>query len=249
MDGLTNDYEITQGDDEVIALSSRIDVGVSMASTGPRDLFAVKREAEEQSIRKLAGFNHTDRENISNPLARVYREAGCDLTARSGGLMIVDQLADMHEKGLITDAEAASGARWRIDWMAYAHGVMDSDRNGGAGKTFDQAHVAKIARVHAGIRCREIRDGIGMVGEILLTMMLIDGNSANAIGKKVYSTLSQSAARVRAQGKCQMVIQQLAERFSVMDSQKRALRQQPQGPINPAPLPSTPKGPYQMPSN
>ena len=236
MDGLVSDY-ISAVDDEFVSLSSQIETGVITAPTGPPG-WEAKRDAAERSLAKTDGFNQTDRENLSNPLVRSYRRAGQELTVRAGGLAIVDQLAEMRAKGSITDAEAAAGERWRIDWIAYTEGFVEGSGRTGTGKSFDQAHGSQLAMVKAGARCRDVRDGIGIISERLLVMTIIEGNSATAIGKKIYPNAGEAVARLKAAGKCHGAIQALAERYEFIDN-----RQKPKQPTKPAPIPSKPTAP------
>ena len=185
MDGIADDYEADK--------ASQTPTEVGRAPTGPPDWMA-KRDADE---------------------ARFYHQSAAAFAARADGLAIVDQLALLRAADLITDAEAAAGERWRIDWMLYAHGVIDSDSTG---KACDHQQATPSQRVKAGDRCRYVRDGIGIISERLLVMTIIEGNSATAIGAKLYRHMPDTAARDKAHDICHAAIQALAERYRALDT-------------------------------
>ena len=142
-------------------------------------------------------------------LARVHRRLAFELAVDR--TTTVDQLASLRALNLITDEQYAAGVRWRRDWMAHAQGIMD-----GLIDAADRS-PAQLARVKAGVRCRDVREGIGRVGEILLIMMLIDGNSPEAIATRPYPDPKDAGARGRWRDDCITVIHQLAERYRVLD--------------------------------
>ena len=142
-------------------------------------------------------------------LARVHRRLAFKLAVER--TPTVDQLASLRALNLITDEQHAAGLRWRRDWMAHAQGVMD-----GSIDAADRS-PAQLARVKAGVRCQDVREGIGRVGEILLIMMLIDGNSPDAIAARPYPDPKDALARGRWRDDCITVIHQLTERYRVLD--------------------------------
>ena len=143
----------------------------------------------------------------------IYSGSTVPLTAlRTGG---TDQLASLRTFGLITADQLAAGRRWQRDWLAYAHGVAVCH---GDAADHAIASVARPARTMASMRCWDVRDDIGCVGEMILTMMLIEGNSPSVIGSKLYLADDRRAASARAYRACILVIEQLAKRYSAMDA-------------------------------
>ena len=150
-------------------------------------------------------------------LARVHRRLALKLAVER--TTTVDQLASLRALNLITDDQLAAGMRWRRDWMAHAQGVTEGPINAADPAA---AVATQLTRFKAGVRCRDVREGIGRVGEILLIMMLIDGNSPDAIAARPYPDPKDALARDRWRDDCITVIHQLTERYRVLDQPEHA---------------------------
>ena len=124
--------------------------------------------------------------------------------AAASGPVEIDHLATLHASGLITDDELAAGMRWRSDWLAYSA----------------VSAQPSALRVEAGARCREIRDGIGQAGELLLLLMIVNGMSLEASGARLYPALDCVAATSMAQDNCVVILQSLANRYRGIDARQ-----------------------------
>ena len=139
-------------------------------------------------------------------LVRVSRQSAA--YAASKGTAQPDQLALLRASDLITDEQHAAGVRWRRDWLEHGHSIVDAADYG----------AAQAARIQAAVRCRNVRNGIGRVGEMLLVMMLIDGNSPDVIEASPSPDAGDAtAARDMWREGCITVIRQLTERYRVLD--------------------------------
>lgn len=149
---------------------------------------------------------------LFDPFVSVSRQAAaCPATMRIAHL---DQLALLHASGLITDDQLSAGVRWRCDWMAHAQAVTDRPIDAADPAA---AVTAQLACLEAGVQCRHVRDGIGIINEMLLVMLIIDGNSPEAIGMKLYPFARHAAARDRWREGCITLIRRLTARYKELD--------------------------------
>lgn len=124
----------------------------------------------------------------------------------------------LREAGEVGDAEVAAGVRWRKDFIEYEEGY--SERNGSGG---GDRHTTQLVRVEAGKRLQAVRAGIGMCGQVRLQYFLVNEKSYTAAGVLLHPAMPRQTASSNLKANFIFLLQQLAERFAVIDSVRQKI--------------------------
>ncbi len=110
--------------------------------------------------------------------------------------------------------QRAAGARWHRDYVKGVLGARDPEM-ASSGKAPD-LHASMLARCAAIARCRLVREGLGACSEMRLKLLLVDELSFGAIAGRLFPDDVNGRKKVAAQ--MSLLLEQLAERYSVLDS-------------------------------
>lgn len=138
---------------------------------------------------------------------------GQRLVVRDNVQRVVGALATLAKNGDIDQSQSSAAERWYRDYVMGIVGARDPETRG-SGKAPD-LHASMLARTAAIGRCRTVRNGLGLCGEIRLKLLLIDELSFSAIAIKLFPTDVNGRKKVAAQ--VVFLLEQLAELYAIMD--------------------------------
>ena len=126
---------------------------------------------------------------------------------------VVNGLTTLAKNGDIDQAQSSAAERWYRDYVMGVVGARDPETRR-SGKAPD-VHAAMLARTAAVGRCRAVRQGLGLCGEIRLKLLLIDELSFSAIAAKLLPGDVNGRKKIAAQ--MSFLLEQLAELYVELD--------------------------------
>ncbi len=129
---------------------------------------------------------------------------------------IVTGLTTLARNGDIDQAQSSAAERWYRDYVLGVVGARDPEARR-SGKAPD-VHAAMLARTAAVGRCRAVRQGLGLCGEIRLKLLLIDELSFSAIASTLLPGDVNGRKKIAAQ--MSFLLEQLAELYVELDLQR-----------------------------
>ncbi|MXV35954.1 MULTISPECIES: hypothetical protein [unclassified Saccharibacter] len=128
----------------------------------------------------------------------------------------------LHESGDISGEAVTAANRWLEDYIffkgAYADYLKDPlDRDYIPGNI----HTFAVARGKAAARIAEVREALGLCSHVRLEMLLVEGMSFSAIGKKLWPAKERATQAKAARSQCSLLLEQLAN-FYVEKHKKEA---------------------------
>ncbi|GAA3686916.1 hypothetical protein [Acetobacter lovaniensis] len=112
----------------------------------------------------------------------------------------------------ITQEAFNAGECWHRDWVFAYRGVIEFPDNHASNTEVRHDDVSWLmTRANAAGRLRDVRDALGVCGEVRLKAMLVDELSFAKIGKAIFPALAESSARRKVATQCALVLEQLAE--------------------------------------
>ncbi len=130
---------------------------------------------------------------------------------------IVGSLAVLAKNGDIDQSQSSAAERWYRDYVMGVVGARDPEARR-SGKAPD-LHASMLARTAAVGRCRIVRGGLGLCGEIRLKLLLIDELSFSAIAAKLFPGDINGRKKVAAQ--ISFLLEQLAELYMSVDRRSK----------------------------
>ena len=153
--------------------------------------------------------------NGSQP-ARAPVERGCKgqtLIIQDDVQRVIGALAALARHGDIDQAQSSAAERWYRDYVMGVMGARDPESRR-SGKAPD-IHASMLARTAAVGRCRAVRDGLGLCGEVRLRLLLIDELSFSAIAVKLLPNDVNGRKKIAAQ--MALLLEQLSELYATLD--------------------------------
>ena len=141
---------------------------------------------------------------------------GQDIRIKDEVQQVVSGLATLAKSGDIGQAHSSAAERWYRDYVMGVMGARDPEARR-SGKAPDP-HAAMLARTAAVGRCRAVRRGLGLCGEIRLKLLLIDEFSFSAIAGKLLPGDVNGRKKIAAQ--MSFLLEQLAELYAELDRQR-----------------------------
>ena len=141
---------------------------------------------------------------------------GQEIRVKDEVQQVVNGLATLAKSGEIDQAQSSAAERWYRDYVMGVVGARDPEtrRSGRA----PDIHAAMLARTAAIGRCRTVRQGLGLCGEVRLKLLLIDELSFSAIATKLLPGDVNGRKKIAAQ--MSLLLEQLAELYAKLDLQR-----------------------------
>lgn len=130
---------------------------------------------------------------------------------------VVGGLATLERSGELNQAQSASAERWYRDYVMGVIGARDPDQRS-SGKAPD-IHASMLARTAAVTRCRAVREGLGMCGELRLKLFLVDELTFSAIAARLLPSDGNGRKKIAAQ--LSFLLEQLTELYGRLDGLRR----------------------------
>ncbi len=141
---------------------------------------------------------------------------GHDLRIQDNVQRVVGGLATLARAGDIDPAQSSAAERWYRDYVMGVIGARDPEARR-SGKAPD-IHASMFARTSAVARCRSVREGLGLCGEIRLKLLLVDELSFSAIASKLLPGDVNGRKKVAAQ--MSFLLEQLTELYGFLDRRR-----------------------------
>ncbi len=141
---------------------------------------------------------------------------GQEIRVRDEVQQVVSGLTTLAKTGDIDQAQSSAAERWYRDYVMGVVGARDPEARR-SGKAPD-LHAAMLARTAAVGRCRAVRQGLGLCGEIRLKLLLIDELSFSAIAAKLLPGDVNGRKKIAAQ--VSFLLEQLSELYVELDRQR-----------------------------
>ncbi len=138
---------------------------------------------------------------------------GQEIRVKDEVQQIVTGLATLARSGDIDQTQSSAAERWYRDYVMGVVGARDPEARR-SGKAPD-VHAAMLARTAAIGRCRVVRQGLGLCGEVRLNLLLIDELSFSAIASKLLPGDVNGRKKIAAQ--MSFLLEQLAELYMELD--------------------------------
>ena len=126
---------------------------------------------------------------------------------------VVGALAPLARNGDIDQAQTSAAERWYRDYVMGVIGARDPEAKR-SGKAPD-LHASMLARAAAVTRCRAVRNGLGLCGELRLRLLLIDELSFSSIANRLFPGDVNGRKKIAAQ--MAFLLEQLAELYLALD--------------------------------
>ena len=126
---------------------------------------------------------------------------------------VVGALAALARNGDIDQAQSSAAERWYRDYVMGVVGARDPE--GGRSGRAPDIHASMLARSAAVGRCRVVRNGLGLCGEVRLRLLLIDELSFSAIAAKLLPNDVNGRKKIAAQ--MALLLEQLSELYAALD--------------------------------
>ena len=175
----------------------------------------VKKTAETS---RLKSRNSTTTMSMGNEIrpARAPLERGLKgqaLVVQDDVQRVVGALTALARSGDIDQAQSSAAERWYRDYVMGVVGARDPEgrRSGRA----PDIHASMLARSAAVGRCRMVRNGLGLCGEVRLRLLLIDELSFSAIAAKLLPDDVNGRKKIAAQ--MALLLEQLSELYMILD--------------------------------
>ena len=160
---------------------------------------------------------------ISKPIAALAERASAERSSKGQLIIVTDDvqrvvgaLALLARNGDIDQAQSSAAERWYRDYVMGVIGARDPEARR-SGKAPDP-HASMLARAAAVARCRSVRDGLGLCGEIRLKLLLIDELSFSSIASRLFPGDVNGRKKVAAQ--MVFLLEQLAELYLALDRRR-----------------------------
>ncbi len=148
---------------------------------------------------------------------------GQEVRIRDDVQQIVTGLTTLAKCGEIDQAQSSAAERWYRDYVMGVMGARDPEARS-SGKAPD-VHASMLARTAAIGRCRAVRQGLGLCGEIRLKLLLVDELSFSAIAAKLLPGDVNGRKKIAAQ--MSFLLEQLAELYAELDRQRTRVARTP----------------------
>lgn len=145
---------------------------------------------------------------------------GQDIRVEEDVQRVVGGLATLARAGDIDQAQSSAAERWYRDYVMGVIGARDPEARR-SGKAPD-IHGSMLARTAAVARCRSVKDGLGLCGEIRLKLLLVDELSFSAIAGKLLPGDINGRKKIAAQ--MAFLLEQLTEFYAAMDRRRTEAR-------------------------
>lgn len=130
----------------------------------------------------------------------------------TGGLTLLARTGD------IDQAQSAAAERWYRDYVMGVIGARDPEA-ATSGRAPD-IHARMLARTAAVARCRSVRNGLGLCGEMRLKLLLVDELSFSSIATSLLPGDVNGRKKIAAQ--MSFLLEQLAELYQHLDRERPA---------------------------
>ena len=141
---------------------------------------------------------------------------GQEVRIRDDVQQIVTGVTTLAKCGDIDQAQSSAAERWYRDYVMGVVGARDPEARS-SGKAPD-VHASMLARTAAIGRCRAVRQGLGLCGEIRLRLLLVDELSFSAIAAELLPGDVNGRKKIAAQ--MSFLLEQLAELYAELDRQR-----------------------------
>ena len=135
------------------------------------------------------------------------------LVVRDDVQRVTGALAALARHGDIDQAQSSAAERWYRDYVMGVIGAHDPESQR-SGKASD-IHTSMLARTAAVGRCRVVRNGLGLCGEVRLKLLLIDEFSFSVIAAKLLPNDINGRKKIAAQ--MTLLLEQLSELYATLD--------------------------------
>ena len=147
---------------------------------------------------------------------------GQDLRIKDDVQRIVSGLTTLASTGDVDQAQSAAAERWYRDYVLGVVGARDPEARR-SGKAPD-IHAAMLARTAAIGRCRAVRQGLGLCGEVRLKFLLIDELSFSVIAARLLPGDVNGRKKIASQ--FSLLLEQLTELYAEFDQQRTSVRRE-----------------------
>ncbi len=189
--------------------------GLSLPRSSRRALADTRRKVLLIETPEMAGTMTTSPRAERATAERLVK--GQSLAVRDDVQHVVGSLAALAKNGDIDQSQSSAAERWYRDYVMGVIGARDPEMRR-SGKAPD-LHASMLARTAAVGRCRVVRSGLGLCGEIRLKLLLIDELSFSAIAAKLFAGDINGRKKVAAQ--MAFLLEQLAELYMSMDQRSK----------------------------
>ena len=148
---------------------------------------------------------------------------GQEIRVKDEVQQVVNGLTTLAKNGDIDQAQSSAAERWYRDYVMGVVGARDPETRR-SGKAPD-VHAAMLARAAAVGRCRAVRQGLGLCGEIRLKLLLIDELSFSTIAAKLIPGDVNGRKKIAAQ--MSLLLEQLSELYVELDLQRAQVVKMP----------------------
>ncbi len=148
---------------------------------------------------------------------------GQEVRIRDEVQQIVTGLTTLAKCGDIDQTQSSAAERWYRDYVMGVVGARDPETRN-SGKAPD-VHASMLARTAAIGRCRAVRQGLGLCGEIRLRLLLVDELSFSAIAAKLLPGDVNGRKKIAAQ--MSFLLEQLSELYAELDRQRTRVAKGP----------------------
>ena len=195
-------------------LPSRMPVATADAGAEPNKL-EVGKIAGISCRKRISGtmavLTEVEAQPVRTPVERGLK--GQTLIIRDDVQRVVGALAVLARSGDIDQAQSSAAERWYRDYVMGVVGARDPEA-GRSGRAPD-IHASMLARSAAIGRCRMVRSGLGLCGEVRLKLLLIDELSFSAIAAKLLPNDVNGRKKIAAQ--IALLLEQLSELYVTLD--------------------------------
>lgn len=149
------------------------------------------------------------------PSKAIYRLTASELAALGCSQSLHAQLAPFITHGEITRSHVKAAFIWRMDWLAYAEGLIESNDPARPGCY----RADRVTRISAGVRLREIEDTT--FADRWLLALLVRGLSIPALGEMFYPDRPVEQREHFLIGTYSMLLEMLLDKHRQLDAERR----------------------------
>ena len=175
----------------------------------------IETKHPKRTSRRMTPFSMGETRPERAPLERGLK--GQALIIQNDVQRVVNALTALSRNGDIDQAQSSAADRWYRDYVMGVVGARDPEA-GRSGKAPD-IHASMLARTAAVGRCRLVRAGLGLCGEIRLRLLLIEELPFSAIATKLLPNDINGRKKIAAQ--VVLLLEQLSELYEGFDCRSR----------------------------
>ena len=188
---------------------------MTSAGAGTEPIKLEVKEAKISCRKRTSGMmmvlTTVETQSVRAPKERGLK--GQALIIRDDVQRVVGALAALARSGDIDQAQSSAAERWYRDYVVGIIGARDPEA-GRSGRAPD-IHASMLARSAAVGRCRMVRNGLGLCGEVRLKLLLIDELSFSVIAAKLLPNDINGRKKIAAQ--MALLLEQLSEIYAALD--------------------------------